>query len=159
MPVIDAVIIARWVDVDGNKHPDAIDDIYVWALANDEYLLGGRSGFGPFGKYQDLTGQVNVHQKVLDNLGIFIAKLEVTPVTAQQFANDPRIWTLGYWRRGDDGEPIADNWNTTLTVEDRQLAVSYITSNSKITAQQLANVFDVTDTRKEIARKLKEFFR
>ena len=159
MPFIDAVIITRWAEDAGVWSPDAVNDIFAWALANDEYLPGGRSKVGPFGRYEDLTGQVDVRQQILDDLAVFVAKLEVTPATAQHFADDPRIFTLGYWQRDDEGNAMDDNWDTALTVEERQRAVNYITSNSKITAQQLANVFDATDTRKEIARKLKEFFR
>ena len=114
---------------------------------------------GPFGKYEDLTGQVDVRQQILDDLAVFVAKLEVTPTTAQHFADDPRIFTLGYWRRDDEGNAMDDNWDTALTVEERQGAVHYITSNSKITDQQLTNAFGAADTREEIARKLKEFFR
>ena len=159
MPVIDAVVITKWVENDGVRMPNAMQDISAWAVANDEYLPGGRSGIGPYWRYVDLTGQADVRQQLLDNLAVFVAKMEVTPATAQHFADDPRIFTLGYWQRDDEGNAMDDNWDTALTVEERQRAVNYITSNSKITAQQLANVFDATDTRKEIARKLKEFFR
>lgn len=160
MPYIDAVIFTKWVkDAEDTNVPDAIDDIYAWAIANDEFLPEGESGKGPFGRWEDLTGQANVHQRILDNLGVFAAKLEITTATAAQFASDPRIWTLGYKRFNDEGEQTFSNWSDTLTVAERQQAVQYITNNSNITAQQLANRFDATDTRKVIAQKLKEFFR
>lgn len=160
MPVIDAVVITKWVEVAEKVwRPDVLDEVFAWAMANDEYLPGGQSGFGPFGRYMDLTGQADAHQQILDDLAVFIAKLEVTAATAQHFADDPRMFTLGYWRRDDDGAVITHNWDTVLSVEDRQRAVSYITTQSKITAQQLANVFDATDTRRDIAEKLKAFFR
>jgi len=159
MPYIDAVIFTKWVKDGGTNVPNAISDIYAWANANDEYLPEGESGKGPFGRYEDLTGQANVHQKILDNLAVFAAKLEVTVATAQQFASDNRFWTLGYRRFDDEGEVTFSNWDTTLTTAERQQAVNYITTNSSITAQQLANVFDVDDTRLEIAQKLKDYFR
>jgi len=160
MPYIDAVIFSKWKqDADGNNVPDLIDEIYARAIANDEYLPEGESTKGPFGRWEDLTGQANVHQRILDNLGVFVAKLEVTVATAQHFTGDPRIWTLGYRRFDDEGEQTFSNWNTTLTAQERQQAANYVTSNSNITAQQLAQKFDATDTRREIARKLKAFFR
>ena len=160
MPYIDAIIFTKWVkdDEDANV-PNAISDIYAWAIANDEYLPEGNPGVGPFGRYEDLTGQANVHQRILDNLAVFCAKLEITVTTAQQFASDPRIWTLGYWRRDDEGAVLDHNWDTTLTTAERQHAANYITSNSNITVQQLAAVFDATDTRQEIATKLRAFFK
>lgn len=155
MPYIDAVIFTKYIqDADGSNVPNAVSDIYAWAIANNEALPDGS-----FGKYSDLTGFDNVHQRILDNLAVMVAKLEITVPTAQQFASDPRFWTLGYWRRDDEGSVIDHNWNTTLTVAERQQAVSYITSNSNITAQQLASAFDATDTRAVIASKLKAFFR
>ena len=159
MAYIDAVVFVKWVkDAEGLNEPAAIGDIFSWAVANDEYLPEGESGKGPFGRYEDLTGQANVHQRILDNLGVFAAKLEITTATAMHFVNDPRIWTLGYKRFNDKGEQTFSNWNTTLTVAERQKAVNYITNNSNITTQQLANKFDASDTRLEIARKLREFF-
>ncbi len=160
MPYIDAVIFAKWVkDGRGVNVPDAISDIYAWAIANDEFLPGGVSGDGPFGKYEDLTGQANIHQRILDNLGVFVAKLEITMVTAMKFAQDARIWTLGYKRFDDDGEQTFSNWNSSLYVAERQKAINFITNNSNITAQQISNKFNAFDTRLEIADKLKEFFR
>ncbi len=160
MTYLDAVIFTKWTqDAEGHNVPNAISDIYAWAVANGEYLPEGHSGVGPFGRYQDLTGQANVHQRILNNLAVFVAKLEITVATAQHFAADPRIWTLGYWRRDDDGAVIAHNWDTILTTAERQQAAAYITANSAITAQQLATAFDATDTRREIAQKLKAFFR
>lgn len=160
MSLIDAVIFVRWVEnINGVNIPNAVDDIFAWAIANDEYLPEGQSGIGPFGRYEDLTGQANVHQCILDNLAVFAAKLEVTPATAQQFASDPRIWTLGYRRFDDEGNILFSNWDMPLTAQERQRAANYITDNSNITAQQLANVFDADDTRQEIAQKLKAFFR
>jgi len=160
MPMIDAVVFLKWIpDVDGNNVPDAVDEIYAWAIANDEYLPEGYAGIGPFGRYEDITGQDNVHQKILDNLGVFVAKLQLTPTTAAQYASDPRLWTLGYKRFDDEGEVTFSNWGEPLTVAERQQAVNYITTNSAITAQQLATVFDASDTRLEIAQKLKAFFR
>ncbi len=160
MPYIDAVIFTKYIkDADGTNVPNAISDIYAWAIANDEYLPEGESGKGPFGRYEDLTGQANVHQRILDNLAVFCAKLEITVPTAQHFANDPRIWTLGYWRRDDEGAVLSHNWDEPLSVEDRQQAVNYITNNSNTTAGQLAAVFDADDTRADIAKKLKAFFR
>jgi hypothetical protein len=160
MPYIDAVIFTKWVkDADDTNVPDAVSDIYAWAIANDEYLPEGESGKGPFGRYEDITGQANVHQRILDGLAVFAAKLEITVATAQQFASDNRFWTLGYRRYDDDGEILASNWDDVLTGQERQQAVNYITNNSNITAQRLGNRFDATDTRLEIAQKLKEFFR
>ena len=160
MPYIDAVIFTKYVkDAEGVNVPNAISDIYAWAIANDEYLPEGQSGIGPFGRYEDLTGQADVHERILDNLAVFCAKLEVTVPTAQQFATDSRIWTLGYWRRDDEGGVIDHNWNTALTPDERQEAAAHITNNSAITVQQLAAVFDPTDTRAEIASKLMAFFR
>ena len=160
MPHIDAVIFAKWVkDGRGVNVPNAISDIYAWAIANDELLPGGVEGEGPFGRYEDLTGQANIHQRILDNLGVFAARLEITAVTAAHFAKDARIWTLGYKRFNDQGEQTFSNWNTTLSTAERQKAVNFITNNSNITAQQLSNKFNASDTRLEIANKLKEFFR
>ncbi len=160
MPYIEAVIFVKWVvDGRGVNNPSAISDIYAWAMANDEFLPGGVSGGGPFGKYEDLTGQMNVKQRILDNLGVFVARLEITVATAAQFANDARIWTLGYKRFDDEGEQTFSNWNTPLSAAERQKAVNFITNNSNITTQQLSNKFNASDTRLEIANKLKEFFR
>lgn len=155
MPYIDAVIFTKYVkDAEGTNVPNAISDIYQWAIANGEALPDGS-----FGKYSDLTGAANVHQRILDNLAVFVAKLEITVATAAQFASDPRIWTLGYKRFNDEGEQTFSNWNTTLTVAERQQAGDYVSANSNITAAQLAARFDATDTRAQIAQKLKEFFR
>jgi len=155
MPYIDCVILGKWVKhANGKNVPDAVYDIYAWAIANGEQLPDG-----VYGRYEDLTGQANVHQRILDNLAVFCAKLEITVPTAQHFANDPRFWVLGYWRRDDEGAVLDHNWNTTLTVAERQQAAGYVTANSNITAQQLAAAFDATDTRAEIANKLKAFFR
>lgn len=160
MPYMDAVIFARYVeDADGANVPNAIADIFAWAMANDEHLPEGESGKGPFGRYEDLTGQANVAQCILDNIAVMCAKLEITVATALQFAADPRIWTLGYWRRDDEGGVISHNWDETLTAEERQVAVDWITANSAYTAEQLATVFDVTDTRRQIAQKLRAFFK
>jgi hypothetical protein len=156
MPFIKAVIFAKWVDVDGSNSPDAIDDIYSWAIANNEGLPLEPNVKG---RYQDITGQANVHQKILDDLAIFVAQLEITTATAAQFAADPRIWTLGYRRYNDEGEETFSNWNEPLTAEERTQAINYVTSNSKITQQQIVAVFDAGDTRREIAQKLKQFFR
>ena len=160
MPLIDAIVFLKWVpDVNGNNVPDAVDEIYAWAIANDEYLPEGYSGVGPFGRYEDITGQDNVHQCILDDLGVFAAKLELTSTTAAHFASDPRLWTLGYKRINDEGEQTFSNWDITLSVAERQQAVDYITTHSKITVQQLAVAFDATDTRREIVQKLRAFFR
>ena len=160
MQYIDAVVFVKWVkDSEGSNVPAAIGDIFTWAVANDQYLPEGESGKGPFGRYADLTGQTNVHQRILDNLGVFAVKLEITITTAMHFNYDPRIWTLGYQRFNDKGELQFSNWSEKLSAADRQQAVNYITNNSKITVQQLANKFDVSDSRLEIARKLKDFFR
>ncbi len=160
MAYIDAVVFVKWVkDAEGLNEPAAIGDIYAWAIANDQYLPEGKSGKGPFGRYEDLTGQANVHQRILDNLGVFAAKLEITTTTAMHFVNDSRIWTLGYKRFNNQGEQVFSNWSEKLSADERQQAVNYITNNSNITAQQLAGKFDASDTRLEIARKLKEFFR
>lgn len=160
MPYIDAIVLTKWVkDVEDTNIPNAISDIYTWAVANDEYLPEGESGKGPFGRYEDLTAQANVHQRVLDNLAVFCAKLEVTVATANQFSTDPRIWMLGYWRRNDEGEVLDHNWSTTLSEAERQEVIDYVTSNSVITTQQIVAAFDATDTRQEIAQKLRAFFR
>ncbi len=158
MPYIDAVIFTKWIE--GEKMPNALLDVSAWALANGEYLPQPLFGSHPCGLvYQDLTGQANIHQRILDDLAVFVAKIQIAVATAQQFASDNRIWTLGYWRRDDEGEVIDSNWNGPLTPDERQQAVSYITTNSAITAQQLAAVFAPTDTMAEIAHKLKVFFR
>lgn len=158
--ITDAVIFTKWIlDSRGKNVPDVISDIYAWARANDQFLPEGQSGVGPFGRYEDLTGQADVHQRILNNLAIFACKLEVTDVTAAQFSSDPRIFVLGYRRFDEEGEQIASNWNQVLNAAERQQAVNYITGNSNITAQQLSNRFDVTDTRLVIAQKLKDFFR
>ncbi len=160
MAYIDAVVFVKWVkDSEGSNVPVAFNDIFIWAAINDQYLPEGESGKGPFGRYEDMTGQANVHQRILDNLGVFAAKLEITTTTAMHFVNDSRIWTLGYRRFNDQGEQVFSNWSEKLTTAERQQAVNYITNNSNITAQQLAGKFDASDTRLEIARKLKEFFR
>jgi hypothetical protein len=160
MPSIDAVIFVKWVkDGRGVNVPDAISDIYAWAMANDEFLPVGMSGGGPFGKYEDLTGQANINKRILDNLGVFAARLEITVATAAHFANDARIWTLGYKRFDDDGEQTFSNWNTALSNAERNKAINFITNNSDITVQQLSNKFNASDTRLEIANKLKELFR
>lgn len=155
MATIDAVIFGKYVkNAEGHNVPNGITDIYAWAIANGEQLPDGT-----YGRYEDLTGAANVHQRILDNLAIFAAKLEITPATAQQFAADSRFWTLGYRRLDDEGEVTFSNWNTTLTAGERQQAANYVTNNSNITAQQLAARFDASDTRREIAQKLKAFFR
>lgn len=160
MPYIDGIIFCRYVkDAQGENSPTAIQDINEWARANDEYLPRGRSGFGPYIYYEDLTAQANVHERILENLAIFCAKLEITVNTAQHFASDNRIWTLGYWRRDDEGAVLDHNWNETLTAGEREQAVDYVTANSNITAQQIQAAFDATDTRREIAQNLTAFFR
>ncbi len=157
MPYIDAVIFTKWVKgTDGTNVPNAITDIYAWAIANGENLPLEPTCFG---RWEDLTGQDNVHQRILDNLAVSISKLEITVATAAKFASDTRIWTLGYRRLDDEGEVVFSNWDTPLTTQERQQAANYITANSNISAQQLANAFDASDTRMEIARKLKAFFR
>ena len=166
---IDAVVFTKWVKEDmGNGEltnvPDAVSDVYDWAIANDEFLPEGESGKGPFGRYEDLTGQANVHQRILDNLGVFAAKLQITPATAAHFASDPRFWTLGYRRVVVDPETreetvINSNWDEPLSAAERKQAGDYVSNNSNITKQQLATVFDADDTRLEIAQKLKAFFR
>ncbi len=157
MPYIDAVIFTKYVkDAEGHNVPNAISDIYAWAIANGEQLPQEPTCFG---RYEDLTGQANVHQRILDNLAVFVARIEMTAPTAQHFASDPRIWTLGYWRRDDEGAILDDNWDSVLTTDERQQAVAYITTHSAITAQQLAVRFGAIDTRREIAHKLKAFFR
>ena len=51
MPYIDAVIFTKWEkDAEGTNVPNAIDEIFAWAVANDEYLPEGQSGIGPFGR-------------------------------------------------------------------------------------------------------------
>jgi len=160
MPYIDAVIFSKWKqDADGNNVPDVIDEIYAWAIANDEYLPEGQSGKGPFGRWSDVCGQANVHQRILDDLAVFVGKLEITVNTAQHFANDARLFVLGYRRLDDEGNVLFSNWNEPLSSQERQKAAQYVTSHCRITAQQLAQAFDATDTRLEIARKLKAFFR
>jgi hypothetical protein len=159
MPYIDAVIFTKYVKDGDDNVPNAIADIYAWAIANDEYLPEGESGKGPFGRYEDLTGQANVHQCILDNLAVMCAKLEVTVNTATQFGADARIWTLGYRRLDDDGSVLFSNWGTTLTGAERTQAVNYVTNNSAITEAQIQAAFDASDTRREIATKLKAFFR
>jgi hypothetical protein len=160
MPYIDAVVFAKWVkDGRGVNVPNAIGDIFAWAMANDEFLPGGESGKGPFGKYADLTGQANINKRILENLGVFAARLEITVATAAHFANDARIWTLGYKRFDDEGERTFSNWNTTLSAAERQKAINFITNNSEITTQQLSNKFNASDKRFEIADKLKELLR
>ena len=158
MAYIDAVIFTKYVEEVQNGEtvnvPNAISDIFAWARANNEQLPDGT-----FGRYEDLTGCANVHQAILDNLSIMCAKLEVTVATAQQFASDPRIWALGRWVKDDEGEVTNSNWQTTLTSAERTQAINYITSNSAITAGQLATAFDASDTRAQIANKLKAFFR
>jgi hypothetical protein len=161
MPYVKAVIFTKWKDA-GGYDPDVIDDIYAWARANNEFLPETDSkGNHPFGKYHDLTGQPRskIGERILNDLNIFIAGIEITVATATQFASDPRIWTLGYRRFNDDGEQTFSNWDDPLTVAERQQAADYVTANSKITAAQLNAKFDATDTRREIATKLKEFFR
>ena len=161
MPYIDAIVFTKWVeDPQGASVPNALGEIMQWGLDNDETLP--IELFGPHpegGKYRDITAQANTHQRILDNLGVFCAKLVVTVATAQHFAADPRIWILGYWRRDDDGTLLDDNWDTTLNPMERQEAVDYVTANSNISAAQLAAAFDASDTRREIAQKLKAFFR
>lgn len=155
MAYIEAVILGKWVnDAQSRNVPNAISDIYAWAMANGEQLPDG-----VYGRYEDVCGQANVHQKILDDLAVFVAKVEMTVNTAQHFANDPRFWVLGYKRFDDEGEVTFSNWGEPLTVQERQAAAQYVTNNSKITAQQLADAFDVTDTRREVAQKLKAFFR
>ena len=158
MPYIDAIAFVKWVkNADQHNVPDAVAEIHAWSAANAEQLPDGT-----FGVYEDVTGQAGgpaLNQRILDNLGLFLARLQMTVATAQHFAADPRIWTLGYWRRDDDAAVLSHNWNTTLTAAERQQAVNYVTSNSNITAQQIAAVFDATDTRAEIADKLKAYFR
>lgn len=160
MPYIDAVIFTKFVlDGEGNPVFHAISDIFTWAIANDENLPHDPTCYG---KCTDLTGQTGgpaMKQRILDNLAIFCAKLEITTATAAQFVADARIWTLGYKRYNDDGEEMFSNWGDSLTAGERQQAATYVTTNSAITAQQLAAAFDPSDTRLEIARKLKAFFR
>lgn len=160
MPKVDAVVLVKWAqDTEGRNIPNALSDVFAWAIANGENLPGEPTCFG---RRADLTHQASglaMVQRILDNLAVFCARLEVTVVTAQQFAADPRIWTLGYRQLNDDGEVTFSNWNGPLSSEERQQAITYVTANSAITAQQLAAVFDVDDTRLEIAEKLKAFFR
>lgn len=160
MPYIDGIIFVKWQTGADGKHragnPGVLREMYDWAIANNEALPHDPTTYAKCG---DLTGQANVHQRILDNLAVFCAKLEVTVATAQHFAADPRIWTLGYWRRDDDGSLLYHNWDTTLTAAERQQAAQYVTNNSNISAAQLAAAFDVTDTRREIAQKLRAFFR
>lgn len=159
MPYIDALIFTRWVkDAEGAKVPNAISDIFTWAMANDQEISHTPKTIC-YGKCMDVTAQKNIDQRILDNMALYVANLIVTVATAAHFANDPRIWTLGYKRFDDDGEVVFSNWDTPLTAQEQQQAAGYITSNSGISAQQLAKVFSASDTRLEIAKKLKAFFR
>jgi len=153
--MIDAVIFTRYFqDTDGRWRPVALKDIYAWARANNETLPGGTS----YGKYEDLTGQ---SQPALRAIKVFAARLIVSNATATQFADDSRIFILGYQRLSDDielaGQVLFSNWNTTLTQDEIDRLVSYLL-NHGYTMQQITAHFSASDTRLEIARKLKELF-
>lgn len=155
MPYIDAVIVCKWaVGSDGKNRPIALDDVFAWAIENEEELP-----IGSFGRREDLTGQDRIRQRIQNNMALFVARLVVTVTTAQHFASDNRFWTLGYWQRDDEGGVITHNWDTPLTAEERTQAANYITLNSFITPAQINAAFDPTDTRREIAEKLKDYFR
>ena len=157
MAYIEAIVFCRLVtNANDEVVPNAISDIFDWARTQG-VALPHKPLF--FATYQDLTGQANTKQRILDNLAVLVARLELTVATAQQFAADSRIWTLGFWRRDDEGAVITHNWDDTLTAAQRTQARNYVTNNSNITAAQLNAAFDASDTRREIANKLKAFFR
>jgi len=131
--------------------PDAISDIYAWAIANGEQLPDGS-----FGKYEDLTGQSA--SRIFTGLKIFAARLQITNATAQHFKDDARFFTLGYKRLDDEtGDVLASNWDEPLDVTSRTRALTYLT-NHGYTVQQIAARFSALDTRREIAVKLKKLF-
>lgn len=147
----NAMVFTRWVtDADGNNIPDAVDDIYAWAMANNSPLPDGS-----FGKYEDITGQPA--SRILAGLKVFAARLQISDATAQHFASDNRFFLLGYDRLDDEGNVIASNWNQPLDVASRTRALNYLI-NHGYTMQQITSRFSASDTRREIAQKLKALF-
>jgi hypothetical protein len=154
MPVVDAVIFTKWIkDTEGGHVPNAIADIYAWAIANGELV----PSIGPnaYGRYKDVTGQLA--PTILADK-VFCARLEVSPVTAQQFSSDPRIWTLGRKIIDDEGNVTDSNWDTPLTAPERTQALDWLEAHG-IDRATVAARFSASDTRKQIADKLVEFFK
>jgi len=154
MPYINAVVFTIFKhDANGNNVPDVIDEIFAWAIAADEYLPEGASGVGPFGKYEDLTGQPSPSPG-----NAVAARLIITVPTAQQFASDGRIFTLGRKVLDGEGEVTDSNWDTTLTAaEILQVKTWWI--NRGYDWDKVKNNFSASDTRREIGVKIRAWLK
>jgi len=151
--MIEAVLFTTYAQsADGKWRPVVLHDIYSWARANNALMPDGET----YGRYEDITGQPI---PALRPIKVFAAKVEVANATAQQFSDDPRLFILGYRRLSDDGlyTVEASNWNTTLTQDEIDRVVTYLL-NHGYTMEQITAHFSASDTRLEIARKLKELF-
>jgi len=148
--MIDAVVLLRWrVDAEGNSVPDAVDEVFAWAVERGDEIAPGC-----YGKYEDITGQV---RPALRALRVFAARLVVGDATAQHFADDNRLFILGWRRFDDEGRVVADNWDRPLDAESRQRALTFLT-NHGYTLEQITSRFSAGDSRREIARKLRTLF-
>lgn len=152
---VEAIIITKWVvDARGVAVPNVVNEMFLYAEAG-EYTVP----VGPkYGSYSCLAAGTGGHQKILNDLGVFVARILVAVPVAQHFAEDLRLFQLGYWVKDEEGDVVSHNWDTALPTEERTRVVNYITNNSKVTQAQLAAVFNATDTRREIAAKLRVFF-
>lgn len=152
---VEAVIITKWViDSRGVAVPDVVNEIFLYAEAG-EYTIP----VGPkYGSYSCLATGTGGHQKIFEDLAVFVARILMAVPVAQHFADDLRLFQLGYWVKDEEGNVVSHNWNTILPTEERTRVVNYITNNSKVTQAQLAAMFNATDTRAEIADKLRAFF-
>lgn len=144
MPHIEAVLLTKWIlDDQDNVVPDAIIDLLDCSPGN---------------RYRDITHQPDPRQSIIHHLPIFLANVHINLPTALQFTPDPRTWPLSHTYIDDQGNTIAHNRHATLTDTQRRQLLDYITSNSALTTQDLASIFDPTDTRTDIARKLNRLF-
>lgn len=153
MPYVEATIIVPWIKDAVGFLPDALDDISAWAIANDEYLPGGISGFGPFSLYEEINDNIT---PVLD--GLFVAKLTINQNTANQFAADARIHILSRKVFDEDGNETSSNRDAALTAGERTTILNWLEVKGVDRAQVTAR-FDASDTRAEITNKLKAYFR
>lgn len=153
MPTVDAVVFTTWKhDANDNDVPNAIDDIFAWAVANNESLPLEPTVCG---RYEDVTAILAPDIAIGK---VFACKLEITMATGAQFAADPRIFTLGRRIFDDDGNVTNSNWNTTLSGGERKQVLDWL-ENHGISRAQVSARFGGNDTRLEIAQKLKAYFK
>lgn len=149
MPTVDAVVFTQFTETEEGFTYGALDEIIGWGLDNVEFLPGTQTG----------GWWTEVNDNIAPLLGrISCVRLIVTVATAQQFAADSRIFTLGRRIFDDDGNVTNSNWNTTLSDGERKQVLDWL-ENHGISRAQVSARFGGSDTRLEIATKLKAYFK